>query len=208
MAIPISSRRRERPFAQIGGAVGLDLMNTVSERLAADRFVDFLVDYDEVLRFAAEAGLVDDEQTAALRGLAAEHPADAADEWTRARELRETLYSACYEGGPTEPVVRMHAEAVASGVLARDRDGWAWEFPVDLALPRRRLALAAVELLLRDDLDRLAQCADADCGWVFLDTSPRHNRRWCVAADCGNRNRVREFYARKQGQQASDAADA
>ncbi|MFE6964105.1 CGNR zinc finger domain-containing protein [Agromyces sp. NPDC057679] len=198
MAVPVSYRRRERPFAQIGGAVGLDLMNTVSERLAADHFVDYLVDYDDVLRFAEESGLVDAEQAAALRALAAEHPADAADEWARVRELRETLYSACYEGGPTDPVVRLHAEAVASGALVPAGDGWDWSFPLDLALPRRRLALAAVELLLRDDLDRLAQCADAECGWVFLDTSPRHNRRWCVAADCGNRNRVREFYARRQ----------
>ncbi|MFF2274584.1 CGNR zinc finger domain-containing protein [Agromyces sp. NPDC058126] len=198
MAVPVSYRRRERPFAQIGGAVGLDLMNTVSERLAADRFVDYLVDYDDVLRFVEESGLIDTEQAAALRALAAEHPADAADEWARVRELRETLYSACYEGGPTDPVVRLHAEAVASGALVSAGDGWDWSFPLDLALPRRRLALAAVQLLLRDDLDRLAQCADAECGWVFLDTSPRHNRRWCVAADCGNRNRVREFYARRQ----------
>lgn len=198
MAVPVSYRRRERPFAQIGGAVGLDLMNTVSERLAADRFVDYLVDYDDVLRFAEESGLVDAEQAAALRALAARHPTDAADEWARVRELRETLYSACYDGGPTDPVVQLHAEAVASGALVPAGDGWDWSFPVDLALPRRRLALASVELLLRDDLDRLAQCADAECGWVFLDTSPRHNRRWCVAADCGNRNRVREFYARRQ----------
>lgn len=201
MAGPVLSRRRENPFAQIGGAVALDLMNTVSERLAPDRFVEYLVDYDEVVRFARQLELIDDEQDAALRALASRHPADAAAERRRVVGLREALYTACYEGGPTDPVVQAHAEAVASGALAREGDGWEWEFPVDLALPRRRIALAAVELLLRDDLDRLAQCADADCGWVFLDTSPRHNRRWCVASDCGNRNRVREHYARvKRGE--------
>jgi predicted RNA-binding Zn ribbon-like protein len=31
---------------------------------------------------------------------------------------------------------------------------------------------------------------------VYLDTSPRRNRRWCSAADCGNRNRARRYYAR------------
>jgi len=198
MVVLDSFRRRERPFAQIAGAVGLDLMNTVSERLAPELCVDYLVDYDEVVRFGVETGLVDDEQAAVLRALASRHPDVAAAEWTLVRELREDLYAACYEGGPTEPVVREHAEAVAAGTLARADYGWEWSFAVDLALPRRRLALAAVDLLLRDDLDRLAQCADAECGWVFLDSSPRHNRRWCVAADCGNRNRVRDFYARKQ----------
>jgi predicted RNA-binding Zn ribbon-like protein len=33
--------------------------------------------------------------------------------------------------------------------------------------------------------------------WVCLDDSPRHNRRWCVSADCGNRNRVREYRVRE-----------
>ncbi|MGW9166893.1 CGNR zinc finger domain-containing protein [Agromyces sp. NPDC055658] len=198
MANPVTYRRRDTPFAQIGGAVGLDLMNTMSERLALDRIVDYLVDYDEVVRFAVESGLVDAAQETVLHGLAVQHPDEAAAEWERVRELREALYAACYEGGPTDLVAREHAEAAAAGMLARGGDGWGWSFDVDLALPRRRLALAAVELLLRDDLDRLAQCADAECGWVFLDTSPRHNRRWCVASDCGNRNRVREFYARRQ----------
>jgi predicted RNA-binding Zn ribbon-like protein len=31
---------------------------------------------------------------------------------------------------------------------------------------------------------------------VYLDTSPRHNRRWCSADDCGNRHRARRYYAR------------
>ncbi|WP_448003376.1 CGNR zinc finger domain-containing protein [Agromyces bauzanensis] len=201
MAVPVISRRRDTPFAQIGGAVALDLMNTMSERLSDDRVVEYLVDYGEVVRFAQQLGLIDDEQERAVRGLASRHPAEAIAEWSRVVELREALYAACYEGGPIDPVVQAHAEAVASGTLTRAGDGWEWDFPVDLALPRRRIALAAVELLLRDDLDRLAQCADADCGWVFLDTSPRHNRRWCVASDCGNRNRVREHYARvKRGE--------
>lgn len=196
MAVPVTSRRREAPFAQIGGAVALDLMNTVSDRLSDERFIEYLVDYEEVRRFARQLELVDDEQDAALRELASRHPADAAAEHARLVALREALYAACYEGGSSDPIVQAHAEAVAAGALARSGEGWDWAFPVDLALPRRRLALAAVELLLRDDLDRLAQCADADCGWVFLDSSPRHNRRWCVASDCGNRNRVREHYAR------------
>ncbi|MBF4571483.1 CGNR zinc finger domain-containing protein [Herbiconiux sp. VKM Ac-1786] len=34
--------------------------------------------------------------------------------------------------------------------------------------------------------------------------SPRRNRRWCVAADCGNRNRVRRHTERARA--AADAA--
>jgi predicted RNA-binding Zn ribbon-like protein len=55
-----------------------------------------------------------------------------------------------------------------------------------------------MDLLARADLAQLAQCQDAECGWVFLDSSSRQNRRWCVSADCGNRNRAREHYARSR----------
>ncbi|WP_082946716.1 CGNR zinc finger domain-containing protein [Mycobacterium sp. ACS4054] len=52
-----------------------------------------------------------------------------------------------------------------------------------------------------------AAASDDDCGWLFLDTSHRHNRRWCSAADCGNRARVRRFYERRSsgGRQLSRA---
>ena len=55
-----------------------------------------------------------------------------------------------------------------------------------------------VGLLTSPEVAALHQCEDAACGWVYLDTSPRRNRRWCVAADCGNRNRARRFYARQK----------
>ncbi|WP_350347642.1 CGNR zinc finger domain-containing protein [Agromyces sp. G08B096] len=187
-------------YPQIAGALALDLVNTVSWRLSAERRIEHLVDYGDVLRWAAQVGLIDRETIRALERLAAADPQGATVEHRGILDLREALYDAAYDGAPTEPVVREHADAVAAGRLERDGDGdgWAWRFPVDLALPRRRIALAAVDLLLRDDLDRLGQCSDAECGWVFLDTSPRHNRRWCVASDCGNRNRVREHYARSR----------
>ncbi|MCD2443050.1 CGNR zinc finger domain-containing protein [Agromyces sp. SYSU K20354] len=201
-----SVRLRSRDtYAQVGGAVALDLVNTVSWRLSAERFIEHFVDYDAVRRWAHQLGLIDDAQDAALRVLAEELPVNAEAEVARVIALREALYSAAYEDGPTQPLVEAHAEAVAAGRLDRDGDRWTWEFPADLALPRRRIALAAVDLLMRDDLDLLGQCSDAECGWVFLDTSPRHNRRWCIASDCGNRNRVREHYARVRGT-ASEAS--
>ncbi len=203
------SRSRDT-YAQIGGDVALDLVNTVSWRLSAERFIEHFVEFDDVRRWAQQLGLIEDAQSAVLRQLADERPADAAAEVARVIALREAIYAAAYEGGPTQPLVEAHAEAATAGCLDRDPggDGWSWAFPVDLALPRRRIALAGVELLLRDDLDRLGQCSDAECGWVFLDTSPRHNRRWCVAADCGNRNRVREHYARVRAAEPARAEGA
>ncbi|MFF2389573.1 CGNR zinc finger domain-containing protein [Agromyces sp. NPDC058104] len=187
-------------FAQISGAVALDLVNTVSWRASDERLLEHLGRYDDVRRWAQQLGVIDAREASALLALADAHPDEAAVEAARVVELREAIFAACYEQAPADPIAAANAEAAAAGRLERDGDGagWGWAFPVDLALPRRRIALAAVELLQRDDLDLLARCSDAECGWVFLDHSPRHNRRWCVAADCGNRNRVREFYARRQ----------
>lgn len=68
---------------------------------------------------------------------------------------------------------------------------------MQLTTPRDRIVRGLIRLMGREDLDRLHQCEDATCGWVYLDTSPRRNRRWCVATDCGDRNRARAYYARK-----------
>jgi len=192
-AAPYVSRET---YPQVAGAVALDLVNTVSWRLSPERRLEHVGGYADVVRWAEQVGLLDGVAAAELSRLAETDAAGAADEVRAVLDLREALYAAAYEGAPSDPVVREHAAAVATGRLERDDDRWNWAFPLDLAMPRRRIALAAVDLLLRDDLDRLGQCSDAECGWVFLDTSPRHNRRWCVASDCGNRNRVREHYAR------------
>lgn len=194
--VAASSALSRETYPQIAGDVALDFVNTVSWRLNAERRIEHLLDYGDLLRWAEQVRLVDSATRGSLERLAAADPAAAALEWRDVLALREALYEAAFEGGSTDPVVREHAAAIAAGRLERSADAWAWEFAVDLTLLRRRIALAAIALLLRDDLDRLGQCSDADCGWVFLDTSPRRNRRWCVASDCGNRNRVREHYAR------------
>ena len=49
-----------------------------------------------------------------------------------------------------------------------------------------------------DRLDRLKMCASEECHWVFYDRSKPGNRRWCSSALCGNRDKTRNYRARKQ----------
>jgi predicted RNA-binding Zn ribbon-like protein len=58
------------------------------------------------------------------------------------------------------------------------------------------VALDAVRLLTGPEGDRVRQCADAQCGWFFLDESRNRSRRWCSMEACGNRNKARRFYRR------------
>ena len=194
----MSADARRPVFSQISGHRALDLVNTVDWRLAPERLVEDLHDYDDVLRWSVQLGLLQDESQDALRELASRFPHKADAEVNQVRGLREGVYETLFEEGDPGILSREYAEAIESGALARGGEGWSWQLPIDLALPRHLIGVEAYDLMTRADLSVLSQCQDAECGWVFLDNSPRHNRRWCVAADCGNRNRAREFYRRSR----------
>lgn len=73
----------------------------------------------------------------------------------------------------------------------------AWQSSdLDLSLPCWPIVYSASQLLASNRLDRVRQCAGDDCGWLFLDTSRNHSRRWCDMADCGNRAKARRHYRR------------
>jgi predicted RNA-binding Zn ribbon-like protein len=58
----------------------------------------------------------------------------------------------------------------------------------------------AAALLLTDPgrLSRLRQCGGATCGWLFLDETRNHSRRWCTIKDCGNLAKVRRHRAKQR----------
>ena len=176
--------------------MAFDLVNTVEWRLSAERFDDDLTDFDDVVRWGEQMALLGMEEAGTIRSLTARHPAAAHAEAERMRALREAIYVVAFDGIDASFLRDEYREAVLAGDLRQDERAWGWVLPTDLALLRHRVALEAHGLLTTTDASRFAQCQDAECGWVFLDTSPRRNRRWCVSADCGNRNRVRDFYDR------------
>jgi predicted RNA-binding Zn ribbon-like protein len=49
-----------------------------------------------------------------------------------------------------------------------------------------------------EDRPAIRECAAGTCTWLFLDRSRSHRRRWCSMTSCGNREKVRRFYARKR----------
>ena len=61
-----------------------------------------------------------------------------------------------------------------------------------------RIVKSAADLLVSAELQRLRECADPECGWLFLDFSRNHSRRWCSMESCGNRAKARRFYRRRQ----------
>lgn len=115
---------------------------------------------------------------------------------------REAFYAALFEddADAVAELGEQYRAATAEASLRREGDTFVWsdDHPT-LATPRHRIVRGLVAFLTGAGLDRLHQCEDRACGWVYLDTSPRRNRRWCVASDCGDRNRARAYYARTRG---------
>ena len=83
-----------------------------------------------------------------------------------------------------------HLDQQADGRLS-----WSWD-RAQLSTVRYVAVTSALELLSHGTTARLKQCPGDDCGWFFIDTTKRGNRRWCSMSECGQeaktaRRRVR-----------------
>ena len=120
----------------------------------------------------------------------------------RAKQLREALHAVLTSGAPSAlaAITEAYVSALRHRELRPVDDGVAWvEREKTVRGPVDRLTAEAVALITGMPLSRVKQCDDAACGWLFLDSSHRQNRRWCSAADCGNRDRARRHYERSRG---------
>jgi predicted RNA-binding Zn ribbon-like protein len=84
-------------------------------------------------------------------------------------------------------------------------DHWGYHLhatPPDAPLPHRmgvEAAMALVDVVRQDELDRLRTCDADGCGNVFVDLSKNRSRRYCSPA-CANRVNVAAFRARRAEQ--------
>jgi predicted RNA-binding Zn ribbon-like protein len=187
----------------------LEFTNTVSNHAGADPG-ETLFEYGQLLSWGNRVGLLTPDRVRALTRAAARRPKEAAQVFVRGLELREALYRifvAQAKGGPPAPsdlaVLNRTLASVTDGArIAPDGRGFSWKWNLQdaaLDLPLRVLALSAVDLLTSRDVRRVGQCADkAGCGWLFVDTSKNHSRRWCDINDCGNRAKQRRYQARRR----------
>lgn len=193
-------------WSRIGGHLALDLCNTVSWRLDAARTIERLTDPAALIDWFCT--LANDTAGGAGRSRLTEdlaaHPRTAARALQAVRELREA----------TTRLIDAHLDSAA----ARPEDvvtvscGWrdalaVADFPGSLPLQptigpstlplvAAHLALSVADMLSGPRLAALRRCEGDGCGWLFLDTTRNHSRRWCDSLDCGNRARVRNYTRR------------
>lgn len=182
-------------FPNVGGHRILNLANTVSWRLDPARATDRLDGDDAAWRWVLAFGLCSSDEEHALEAKARDGLAETA------RAIREDVYSVIVnrDEGSAAALYALDREWTQRASLTVSEDGrWVLaEQAIDERTIELRLAHDAVEFLL-NNVRPLRQCSDEACGWVFIDTSPRRNRRWCADSDCGARNRVRAQYRRRR----------
>jgi predicted RNA-binding Zn ribbon-like protein len=120
--------------------------------------------------------------------------------------LREVIFRIfAATAGARQPaeddLAALNAALVAAPPRQRLRIG-GWE--ISAPKPSVSVLLAptlwsAADLLVGTRLRRVRQCANPECGWLFLDGSKSGNRRWCSMGACGNRAKAHRHYLRQRG---------
>jgi predicted RNA-binding Zn ribbon-like protein len=196
------------PFQLVGGHPVLDFINTVGgNRAVAPR--EKLPHFADLVAWALQAGVLSPAEAKALARDGSAHPAAAEQALARAVVFRESLYRlllavAAGRPAPAADLAQLDAEvhrAWAERRLHRSEGAYRWTACnvalVDSIVPR--VAVAAAELLTSEALSRIRLCEATvtdGCGWLFLDQTRNHSRRWCEMASCGNKVKARRHYAR------------
>jgi predicted RNA-binding Zn ribbon-like protein len=181
--------------------------------------LDHLATPSDLLVWVVRAGLLDEAEVIAEAAAWRMTPGLADRCLSQVVATREALYavlSSRLDGGPSGEEV--HAQlalimadwaAAATRTQLRPVPGGGREFEMVVGIePGQvcvdRIAVATVELLTAGDPGRLRACPldDGGCGWLFLDRSRGHTRRWCVMADCGTKAKSRRLNDRRRAARA------
>lgn len=200
----MANAAQKREFELIGGDAALDLVNTLDWRFREAGAEELIASYDDLIEFNVQSGLMTSSEGRRLvRSTGANKAAQVV---AHTRELRETaacvLYAAVDNEDPPAEAIgeleRCFKEAEAHRKLRWSENHLRWEFPAAPATPELPfwiLALKMVQLITSRKMEMLRECGNAECRWLFLDTSKNHTRRWCDMKVCGNRMKARRFKA-------------
>jgi predicted RNA-binding Zn ribbon-like protein len=186
----------------------LDFANTVDNR-ANERRKELLTDYARLAQWAEGAKVIPGKTADRLQRLASEAPGRTESALRHAIQLREaihTIFSAVTERRaiPIPALFELNAAVQRASehsqiVHTNRRFVWEWMHPESsLDSMLWPVARAASELLTSEDLVYVRRCASESCGWLFLDKTKNHRRRWCEMKTCGNRDKARRYYQRQK----------
>jgi predicted RNA-binding Zn ribbon-like protein len=192
----------------VGGYLCLDFANTVDWRLS-DHAGEFLSTYADLVAWSRHAGILSEARARRLLKASRQSPPAADAVLRRAIALRELIYrifSAIVHGvmpvrADTHKLNRALSDSLSRMRLVPAGGSFEWGWAEDgdaLERPIWYVVQSAAMLLTSSRLDRVRQCKDDYCGWLFFDMSKNRSRRWCSMEDCGNRAKARRHYRKSR----------
>jgi predicted RNA-binding Zn ribbon-like protein len=207
----------EPTFGWIGGALCLDFTNTVSNHRSL-RPGEKLGSFRDLIAWCRQANTLDESASTEMLRQGAMVPAQAQRLLHLAVDFREALYRAFCDVSQGRQPSKCDLEII-NNLLARTpitlQIGAEGErlvcFRAGCMLDEARLlgpvAWSAAELLgSSESLSKVRQCAGEECGWLFLDLTKNHTRRWCDMDDCGSKAKAKRYYRKKTGKEQEPGA--
>jgi len=191
------------------GELCLDFANTVDWHISTHP-EDRLHSYRDLIDWACAAKILSVEEAGQLINLAEQEPVKATDFYQCAIALREVIYrifagvATCRicDINPSDlAILNQYIQEASSHrriVNIGDKFEWQWDGQL-VALDKMVwcVARSAADLLSSTKLKQVGQCQDdRGCGWLFIDTSRNHSRRWCSMESCGNRAKAQRHYGK------------
>ncbi len=188
----IASPARLPKHEFVAGRLALDFCNSLSRTLR-DGLWDRIPAPEGFAGWAARAGLAVD-RSPSPEALARLHDLRAA--------LTGIFVALAEERVPQSAHLALLnaelAETRAAERLVAAADGYRLEDGTPDSIDRLRHAIVRdAAALLTGERRRIKRCPAHECQWLFYDGSKNLSRRWCAMDDCGTRDKVRRFRARR-----------
>jgi predicted RNA-binding Zn ribbon-like protein len=200
----------EAEFEFIGGNLALDFANTWGGLPAESPSQDRLLRYRDLVNWAKEANLNNEQDTNRLLQNAKKREKEAAKILERALNLREAIreifLALARDEQPSKNELALLNKELEQGMAGArvipSEKGFRLEWLKEEDALDQMLApvvRSAAELLTSEELEHLKKCGNPQCRWLFVDTTKNHRRQWCKTSGCGNVMRVRKHRERQQG---------
>lgn len=203
--MPSAGLFSNRKFQLVAGHSALDFVNSLDWRFRKSGAEELLKTYGDLLSFSVQVGLLKRPEALGLARTVGKR--EAGRVLMAGKALREVLanffYSVVDSGRPASGCMQALEEHIERArehqrlTWSGDCLEWSWaqvweeaEFPIWV------LALQAAGLTTSPGLIKVRACDNAECRWLFLDTSKNQRRRWCHMDLCGNRMKSRRFRAK------------
>ncbi|TSD64606.1 hypothetical protein FFF34_011895 [Inquilinus sp. KBS0705] len=194
-----------------GGLLCLDFVNTVQTR-KKPVFHEYLPGYEAFLEWSIKLNLISPDEAKVFETIAMQSPARAISAYHHvllARELLYKFFSAKAAGMAIEAELLngfnlLLSEALQHLMFVNSKNGLqqSWRNDDnDLAAPLWQVMKSAYDILAAPESKYVKECSA--CGWLFLDKSRTHSRRWCNPLECGSVDKATRYYHRMKAKKSN-----